>query len=81
MNRAASVLAWTAMRQHEDHNFTAVRGKFEENSFVKQLHADIEQMGKRCEADFENGWRLLHKLPADRVFFERQLKCLKTQIT
>ena len=33
-----------------DQDFAAVRGKLEENSFVKQLHADIEQMGKRCEA-------------------------------
>ncbi len=33
-----------------DQDFAAVRGKFEENSFVKQLHADIEQIGKRCEA-------------------------------
>jgi hypothetical protein len=34
----------------KDADFAAVRGKFEENSFVKQLHADIEQVGKRCEA-------------------------------
>ena len=33
-----------------DQDFAAVRGQLEENSFVKQLHADIEQMGKRCEA-------------------------------
>jgi hypothetical protein len=33
-----------------DQDFAAVRGRFEENSFVKQLNADIEQMGKRCEA-------------------------------
>jgi hypothetical protein len=33
-----------------DQDFAAVRGKLEENSFVKQLHADIEQVGKRCEA-------------------------------
>lgn len=33
-----------------DQDFAAVRGKFEENSFVKQLHADIEQVGKRADA-------------------------------
>jgi hypothetical protein len=33
-----------------DQDFAAVRGRFEDNGFVKQLHADIEQMGKRCEA-------------------------------
>jgi hypothetical protein len=33
-----------------DQDFAAVRGKFEVNSFVKQLHADIEQVGKRCNA-------------------------------
>lgn len=33
-----------------DQDFAAVRGRIEDNSFVKQLHADIEQMGKRCEA-------------------------------
>ena len=33
-----------------DQDFAAVRGKIEENSFVKQLHADIAQVAKRCEA-------------------------------
>ena len=33
-----------------DQDFAAVRGRLEENSFVKQLHVDIEQTGKRCEA-------------------------------
>jgi hypothetical protein len=33
-----------------DRDFAAVRGRFQDNSFVKQLHADTEQMGKRCEA-------------------------------
>jgi hypothetical protein len=33
-----------------DQDFAAVRGRIEDNGFVKQLHADIEQMGKRCEA-------------------------------
>jgi hypothetical protein len=33
-----------------DQDFEAVRGKLEDNSFVKQLHADIEQVGKRGEA-------------------------------
>ncbi len=32
-----------------DADFTAVRGKFEENSFVKQLTADIESLPARCE--------------------------------
>jgi Domain of unknown function (DUF4954) len=36
-----------------DQDFAAVRGRLEENSFVKQLHADIEQMGKRCEGVLE----------------------------
>jgi hypothetical protein len=31
-------------------DFAAVRGKFEENSFVKQVNADIESLPKRCEA-------------------------------
>jgi hypothetical protein len=30
-----------------DKDFAAVRGKLEDNSFVKQMHADIEQVGKR----------------------------------
>ena len=30
-------------------DFTAVRGTFEENSFVKQLSAEIESIQKRCE--------------------------------
>jgi hypothetical protein len=33
-----------------DADFTAVRGKFEENSFVKQVTAEIESLPKRCEA-------------------------------
>jgi hypothetical protein len=33
-----------------DQDFSAVRGRFEDNGFVKQLHAEIEQIGKRCEA-------------------------------
>ncbi len=33
-----------------DQDFTAVRGKLEDNSFVKQVHAEIELVGKRCEA-------------------------------
>lgn len=33
-----------------DQDFAAVRGKLEENSFVKQLHADIDQVGKRCNS-------------------------------
>jgi hypothetical protein len=31
-------------------DFLAVRGKFEENSFVKQVSAEIESLPKRCEA-------------------------------
>ncbi len=31
-------------------DFTAVRGKFEENSFVKQVTAEIESLPQRCEA-------------------------------
>jgi hypothetical protein len=31
-------------------DFTAVRGRFEENSFVKQVNAEIESLPKRCEA-------------------------------
>jgi hypothetical protein len=38
-------------------DFTAVRGKFEENSFVKQVTADIESLPKRCEAIMR---RLIH---------------------
>lgn len=33
-----------------DQDFEAVRGKLEENSFVKQLHSDIEQVGKRADS-------------------------------
>jgi hypothetical protein len=33
-----------------DQDFAAVRGRFEDNSFVRQLHADIEQISQRCEA-------------------------------
>ncbi len=33
-----------------DQDFAAVRGKFEDNSFVQQLHADIDQVGKRYDA-------------------------------
>jgi hypothetical protein len=33
-----------------DADFTAVRGKLEDNSFVKQMHAEIAQVGQRCEA-------------------------------
>jgi hypothetical protein len=33
-----------------DADFVAVRGKLEDNSFVKQLHADIEQLEKRQKA-------------------------------
>lgn len=33
-----------------DQDFAAVRGKIDDNSFVKQLHADIEQVGIRREA-------------------------------
>jgi hypothetical protein len=36
-----------------DQDFTAVRGKLEDNSFVKQMHADIQQIGKRAEAILE----------------------------
>lgn len=32
-----------------DQDFAAVRGRFEDNGFVKQLHSDIGQMRKRCE--------------------------------
>jgi hypothetical protein len=32
-----------------DRDFAAVRGTFEENSFVVQLKADIESIAKRCE--------------------------------
>jgi hypothetical protein len=31
-------------------DFAAVRGKFEENSFVKQVTAEIESLPKRCDA-------------------------------
>jgi hypothetical protein len=33
-----------------DDDFTAVRGTFKENSFVKQVTADIESLPARCEA-------------------------------
>lgn len=33
-----------------DADFEAVRGKLDENSFVKQMHADIAQVAKRAEA-------------------------------
>jgi hypothetical protein len=33
-----------------DADFTAVRGRFEENSFVKQVTADIASLPARCEA-------------------------------
>jgi hypothetical protein len=33
-----------------DQDFGAVRGRFEDNSFVRQLHADVEHVAKRCEA-------------------------------
>lgn len=35
--------------QAADADFTAVRGKFEENSFVKQVTAEIESLPGRCE--------------------------------
>lgn len=36
--------------QAADDDFTAVRGKFAENSFVKQVTAEIEALPARCEA-------------------------------
>ena len=33
-----------------DADFAAVRGKLEDNSFVKQMHAEIEHVGNRCAA-------------------------------
>ncbi|MEX0611451.1 MAG: DUF4954 family protein [Pirellulales bacterium] len=37
-------------REAADADFAAVRGKFEENSFVKQVTAEIKSLPKRCEA-------------------------------
>jgi len=33
-----------------DQDFAAVRGAFDDNSFVKQLRADIDSVSKRCES-------------------------------